>query len=65
MLLTEIILSHLFYRERPGSLADFADIIGTYESLKKQFDWIIDGEVAHLVHENLRLELEKLEHFLR
>ena len=43
----------------------FARVLGNYESLKKQFDWLIDGEVAHLVHDNLRPELKNIELFLR
>jgi hypothetical protein len=39
--------------------------MGSYELLKKQFDWLVDGEVAFLVHQHLRPELNKLEAFLR
>jgi hypothetical protein len=46
-------------------MQSFASVMGSYETLKKQFDWLIDAEVAHLVHENLRPELDKMELYLR
>ena len=56
---------HLCFSERASTLTTFVQSLGSYESLKKQFDWLIDGEVAHLVHDNLRRELKNMELFLR
>jgi hypothetical protein len=53
------------YSDRTLPLSTFVSAIGSYETLKKQFDWLVDGEVAHLIHKNLRPELTKLEMFLR
>ena len=55
----------LFFSDRTVPMKTFARVLGNYESLKKQFDWLIDGEVAHLVHDNLRPELKNIELFLR
>jgi hypothetical protein len=37
----------------------------SFELMKKQFDWLIGGEVFHLIQENLGLELAYLEYYLR
>jgi hypothetical protein len=55
----------ILFSDRTLPLSTFAAVIGSYESMKQQFDWLVDGEVAHLIHQNLRPELNKLEMFLR
>ncbi len=47
------------------TLKECVPLLCSYETLKKQFDWLIDGEVAHLIEANLRPELRTMETFLR
>jgi hypothetical protein len=58
-------LSIFVFSDRTGPLTAFASTIGNCELLKNQFEWLVEREVNHLIHQNLRLELTKLEMFLR
>lgn len=52
-------------RTSKSPLKDSVPIIGSYSTLKAHFDWLVDGEVSHLVQRNLGVELKNLEMFLR
>jgi hypothetical protein len=46
-------------------LKDAVPALADYKTLKSQFDWLFDGEVSHLIFQNLGREVENLELFLR
>jgi hypothetical protein len=54
-----------FFRTSITSLKASVPMLTNYTALKRQFDWLIDGEVTPAVSENLRPELKNMELFLR
>jgi hypothetical protein len=52
-------------RTSTTTLKEAVPEIGSYSLLKAQFDWLIDGQVSHLVQYNLGRELKNMEMFLR
>jgi hypothetical protein len=54
-----------FFRNCKTTLRDCVPVLGNFKALKAQFDWIVDGEVSHLVKKNLGSELRNLEMYLR
>ena len=47
------------------SLKTGVPALTTYEALRSQFNWLVDGEVSHLIEQNLVPELENMEMYLR
>jgi hypothetical protein len=54
-----------YFRTSTTTLKDAVPILGSYQTLKAQFDWLFDGSITHLIHENLGPEMQNLELFLR
>jgi hypothetical protein len=53
------------FRTSASTLKTAVPVLGSYKTLKSQFDWLFDGEVSHLIFQNLGPELKNLELFLR
>lgn len=47
------------------SLVSCVPILASAGALRSQFNWLIGGDVSHIVHQNLEQELKNLELYLR
>jgi hypothetical protein len=55
----------IFFRKCTTSLKSCVPTLASYDALKDQFNWLIDGEITHLVEENLLPEIANMELYLR
>ncbi len=53
------------FRTATEKLIDVVPQLGSYAVLKQHFEWLIDGQVYHLVEKNLGNEIQNMELFLR